>query len=308
MTEYKEGKALTEQAMLVRLNITGWSGKITDLEVMEDVARRAGAQGPAREVGTYSKRLILKEALKGIQQTANSMRVWHTYYTMPWDDGSARLLPVSLHEAYTAKMDELIERRITETNKLVNNWDVYLEEARRRLGNLYKPQNYPTRAELVNRISQEYYFTPVPDASHFAVKAMEHETQERIKREFERQIQAKIESTVSDIYSRLRETTGAIVDRLSEPTKDGKPKVFRDTLISNLTYLLDVLPALNLTNNAELNAIGDELTAALEGVKPEHLRTGSKAYSAEKRQQVKDAAEAVNVKLAGYFGDVPAAV
>ena len=302
--DYRDDKDITEQSMLVRLTVSGWSGRVIDKKITAQVAEEAGADGNPRNVGVYSKRLLHRDATKEVVQLAGSLRNEHRNLTMPWDDGAYRLLPTSLHPTYTQRMDYLIDKRFDAVTRLLNNWEDYIDEARTRLGQLFDADAYPSKHEMQQTLTQEYAFIPVPNAKHFVLDSMKADLQESIKADFDKHIQAKIERTVLNIYARLREVTSNMADKLSDDLdeEDGKPKVFRDTLVTNVTDLLELLPSLNLTGNAEITEIGAELSKALEGVKAKNLRPNHKQFDAEKRKQLQAVTANINTRLTGYFG------
>lgn len=306
-TPYKEGKSVTEQALLVRLTVSTWGGSVVDKDVSREVAQRAGANGSPSDVGSYGKKLLHKRALKDISNLASQMRDLHYDYTMPWDDGSYRLLPIALHAGYVREMDKLIDARMDAVNKLLANWDDHLEEAKQRLGTLFDEGDYPTRGQITSKLKASYNFSPVPDARHFAVAAMTHDVKEQLQDDFEKQVQAKIQGTVVHLYQRLKDASGAIVERLTDPDdEDAKPKIFRNTLIDNMRGVVDLIPALNLTDDPTLAAMGEDIRAALDGVTADMLRPKHKQFDADKREHVKQSVGAVFDRLSGYFGETPA--
>ena len=304
-TEYRDDKALNEQAMLVRLRVSGWGGKIADRDVSRDVAERAGAGDKPSNVGVYNKLLVKREATKTINQLAMNLRDTHEFYTMPWDDGSYRLIPISLYQEYKDKMDALIEARNDALRILLRDWDEYVDEAKERLGDLFDRGDYPSKAELAEKIAASVLPMTVPDARHFAAKAMEHSAREAVREDIEKHIAGKIDLAVRSIFSRLKDAVEAISERLEEPEEGERPKTFKNTLVTNLADILDILPDLNLTDNPQLAEIGEELKTAIEGVEPDNLRPNSKTYNKAARETVKERADSIAARLAGYFGDMP---
>ena len=114
-----------------------------------------------------------------------------------------------------------------------------------------------------------------------------------------------------DVYRRIKEATDAVVERLgddketdadADDTSKPKPKAFRDSLVTNLQWVIDILPDLNLTGNEALAEMGKELSTALDGVQPDTLRPHKKDFDADKRDKVRETAEDISRRLAGYFG------
>ena len=303
--QYKEGKHLTEQAMLVRLQVHSWDGRITDKEVTADVANRAGAPGNPSDVGQLCEKVGPQGRPPGHQQARrgnalNAPPVHHALgrWLLPAAPGGAASTVRPGHgqadgDAYLCAESPLdgLGRTRRRRRKV-------------RLGTLFNSTNYPTRAELGHKVTHNYAFAPVPDAKHFAVSAMGHEIQERIKEDFEKQVQAKIQGTVVDLYRRLHDAATAITERLQDDA-DGNPKVFRDSLVKNVSNILDILPALNMTEDSALNNMGDEIRKAIDGVQPDDLRPKSKNFHPGKRQEVKDVAADISERLSSYFGPLP---
>lgn len=90
-----------------------------------------------------------------------------------------------------------------------------------------------------------------------------------------------------DTFSQL---TASMVERLT-PGEDGKPKVFRDSLVTNMTEFLDTFTAKNtITNDAELAAVVADMRGLLAGVSPTALRKDEaiRATVTENVQRIKD--------------------
>ncbi len=86
--------------------------------------------------------------------------------------------------------------------------------------------------------------TKVPDADHFIAKLACDDT-DRVKRDIERQIEERLHDAVADLYRRLGEAVERVSERLQEDD-NGKPLVFRDSMIDNIRGLVDVVPRLNI--------------------------------------------------------------
>jgi hypothetical protein len=84
-----------------------------------------------------------------------------------------------------------------------------------------------------------------------------------------------------------------MVERLT-PGDDGRPKVFRDSLVSNLADFLETFEARNLANNADLAAHVATARQLLSGLTPDRLRTsqGAREVLAERFGALKTALDA----------------
>ncbi len=290
---------LTHDAMLVTLRIHGWSGHRYDRKASQYVAVHHDASASA---GRYNKRLLPKAALSALNATLNEARKNHYHHTLPWDDLGARLLPVANYERYTAALGKLIDRMLTERQRFIADYDNQVEQARLDLGRLFRADDYPSRDELRGRFSAAYRIVPVPDAGHFLADLAAGERL-RLRQDIERHVSERLNGALGDLYRRLGEAVGHVCERLTEDD-NGKPKVFRDSLIENLRELVDTVPRLNLFQDRQLEALCRDVREKIAHVEPDVLRpTGASGkFDPAVRRRVKRDAEDLAAHFAGYFG------
>ena len=140
--------------------------------------------------------------------------------------------------------------------------------------------------------------TPVEDAGHFLAR-LGADDAARVKRDIERDVEARIHDALGDLYRRL----GSAVERVSERLgdgDDGKPLVFRNTMIEHLRALVEVVPRLNLFGDAHLARLCEEVKERIAAVEPDMLRP-SRSFDPGTRERVKRAAAELAPQFAGYF-------
>ena len=230
-------------------------------------------------------------------------RTRHYANSLPWDDKGSRLLTVANYERYTELMDGLRERVVRQRARFIEDYDHYVAQARLDLGKLFRIEEYPSRETLQDRFSISYRITPVPDADHFIAKLASDDT-DRVKRDIERHIEEQLHDAVGDLYRRLAEAVERISERLDED-ENGKPLVFRDTMISNIRDLVDVVPRLNIFGDQKLASLCEQVKDRIAGVEPDSLRP-SRTFDPAARDRVKRDAEALMEQFAGYFPAPPA--
>ena len=293
---------LNNDAMLVSLRITAWSGRIHDREASDHVAAHHDASASA---GRYNKRLLPKAAFAALTSTLSEARTTHYEQTLPWDDKGARLLTVANYAHYTERMNALRERVVRQRARFIEDYDDYVGQARLDLGKLFRIEDYPSKEALQGRFAIRYRIAPVPDADHFIARLACDDT-DRAKRDIERHIEEQLHDAVADLYRRLGEAVERVSDRLQEDD-NGKPLVFRDSMISNIRDLVDVVPRLNIFGDDDLARLCEQVKEKIAGVEPDALRP-SKTFDPAKRAQVKRDADALAEKFAGYFAPPPAPV
>ena len=289
-------KPLREKALLVRLEVSAWSGRKVDREVSRDVIARAEA---SKDSGVFTKRLLPKEALEALQSAGTAARAAHYLFTMPWDDRGTRLLPVALFPRYQATLDDCIAKHAEAKKLFLHQYEQNIEDARSKLGTLFNANEYPSRGELGDRISIDYLVEPIPDSAHFVVDIGAEEA-ERIKKGLTHTIESRINGTVVSLFQRVAEMVQLCSFRLDEDD-DGKPRVFRDSMVENLRELAGMLGDLNLTENDALTSVSAQLSAALTDVQPNNLRVKHKDFDADKHQRVRATVNSMAAAMAGVL-------
>ena len=292
---------LNDDAMLVGLRITAWSGRLYDREASNHVAVHHDASTSA---GRYNKRLLPKAAFAALTAlTAMSeARTKHYCNTLPWDDQGSRLLTVANYEHYTELLDGLRERVVRQRARFIEDYDDYVDQARLDLGKLFRIEDYPSKEALQGKFAIRYRITPVPDADHFIAKLATDDT-DRVKRDIEQQTEERLHDAVGDLYRRLGEAVERVSERLQED-ENGKPLVFRDTMIANIRNLVDIVPRLNIFGDDELARLCEQVKDKIASVEPDSLRP-SKTFDPVARARVKRDADELMEKFAGYFAPPP---
>ena len=287
---------LTDDAMLVGLTISAWSGRRYDREASDHVAASHDA---ASSAGRYNKLLLPKAAFAALTATISDARKTHYAQTLPWDDKGARLLTVANYDHYVGLFDSIRERMVRERTRFIEDYDTNVDEARLKLGKLFRIEDYPSKEALIGKFSLRYRITPVPDADHFMARLASDDT-ERVKRDIEAHNAERLNEGVTDLYRRLAEAVDRVSERLRND-EQGKPLVFRDTMIENIRELVDIVPRLNIFDDHGLAALCDQVKRKIASADPAALRPSS-SFDPDLRDRVKRDADDLAQQFAGYFG------
>ena len=171
------------------------------------------------------------------------------------------------------------------------------------LGRLFRLEDYPGTEALQGKFAIRYRIVPVPDARHFMADLAQGET-ERVKRDIEQQVRTRLNDAQRDLYRRLGEAVERVGERLRED-ENGKPLVFRDSLIENIRELVDVVPRLNIFADDDLTMLCREVKDKFAGIEPDALRPSGR-FDPNLRRQVKRDADALKAQFAGYFAPAAA--
>jgi len=279
--------------MLCSLSISVWSARKHDPDASEEIAMRHGAQADA---GRYHKVLLPKKALADLQKIVSDARQEHYFITLPWDDNGYRVLPAAVYMDHTRKMHAHAERFSIAVEDLSRQFRSLVDQARSRLGGLFREEDYPLPDELRSKFSFETKVMPLPDAGDFRV-ALGDEEKQRIKRQITAAVEASLQVGSRELWQRLYEAVQHMADRLAayKVTDEGVEHPFRDTVVTNLVKLTDVLPKLNVTNDPELERLSDQVRASLL-VDPKELRQSDSV-----RSDTAKAAADMASRMAGYM-------
>jgi len=81
----------------------------------------------------------------------------------------------------------------------------------------------------------------------------------------------KAKQAMNDVWERLYKVLKNMSEKLDYADKENK-KVFRDTLVSNVMDMIELLRVSNVANSVQMTAMADQLEEALVGVTPDALR------------------------------------
>jgi hypothetical protein len=268
----KQQTSFAATAMLRSLSIGQWSGYSYDKDASEEIARLHGAENDAARV---NKRLVPRKELEEITKAVGKARSDHEFLTLPWTDDGWRVLPAATYLEHRDKLQE-DERAINSAvEKLIERFENVVRN-QSRLGTLLKVDDYPGMRQegdrLFFRFPQElrdkYYFKvevkPLPDANDFRV-AIGDDERERLKRQIADSVQAALRSGTRDLWQRLYNAVSHMSARMTEynSAEEGhKPKLYK-SMVGNIVELVDVLPRLNISRDAELDRMADSVRHAL---------------------------------------------
>lgn len=276
---------LQAAAMLVKLTVREWRPYRKDKRVAEKVDAEFHTDGTA---GNYNKRLLGKHAMKPITSLISRIRAEHERMTHPWCFEGMAMLPSKLYLDYTQTMRHMPELLTTSARKVAEQLPIHIANERSRLGSMFDIRDYPTQEEFVNAFGVDIAFFPVPDTGHFLVD-IQAEDKERIERDLKKTLAATQADALRSLYDRILYFVDRAHERLSDPEA-----IFRDSLVSNLEQLVEVLPGLNLFNDPLVDQIEEQIRTKLL-IAPATLRTNMKV-----RREVANAAyDIVNLLKGG---------
>jgi hypothetical protein len=166
------------------------------------------------------------------------------------------------YAAYELERTELVEAFI----------DVYEErkaEAEEKLGENYDAAEYPSVAQVRASfyLEKDYIVRATPGKLEKINPALYGKQREKL--------QKAMEDSAQEIQLFVRRTLLELVEHLQErltPGPDGKKKALHEKRVTDLQEYLELLSSLNVTNDAELEQLGNKLKAVMAGTDRDLLR------------------------------------
>lgn len=270
MTQTKPHVAgIARSCMLVDLFISTYSGRKQDKRTQDEVTIAKGAASK-RAASVYKNLFSECKELDAITKFQSAARMKHYKLTLPWSDNGSRLLPTKSFMAYTDDMNAATDEFNALVTKFLDRYDTLVAAAAFQLGSLFDRAEYPTREQVARKFSFEVVYTPMPTSGDFRLD-IESEVQGDLAAQYEKRMETQLASASKDAWTRLHGVLSRISDRLT-PEPDGKKRIFHETMLSNADELCDLLTALNVTGDPDLEQARIQLQKALFGVSAKELR------------------------------------
>lgn len=279
----------------VRLSFT-WLGvrKSLNTDQKNQAAESFGAEGKFLSAG---KKLLdtSHPAFKAVTAIKGRCQSYWRAVSLPFPEPGIRLIPQPSVEDFERQITAFQEELTDAVQTLDRQYADLKSAARRRLGELFDPGDYPSSLIGLFAIDHDYpSVEPPPYLQQLHPELYAQECQ---------RVQAKFEEAVQLAEQSFTDELAKLVDHLAERlsgTADGKPKVFRDSAITNLTEFFDRFRTLNIRSNEQLDELVNRSRQLLSGVEPQQLRD-----SGALRQRVAQQLASVQSSLDGLLIDRP---
>lgn len=273
---------ITERAMLASLHIRMWGATRTDKAITEQVAQQHAVA--KKRAGHYRKHAIDVETptYKAVKTAGADMRHRHYFWTLPWGEDGARILPAAHFEKYSAEMRGLRARFDAAVADFVADYPALKARAQIELNGLYNEGDYP--GKIASKFGTDVGILPLPESEDFRV-SLPAEAVAQIKSGIEAEMQRTTEAAMRDPYQRLYDHVARMVERLGNPEA-----IFRDTLVTGLADLCTVLPGLNITNDPRLDDLRKRAEQLVSGIDAQTLRDkpSVRATVAKQAEEIQD--------------------
>lgn len=282
--------SISSSAMLAELAISVWTGRKLDKHASATIEAVNSA-----ESGTASvrKRLLGKCAeLDDLNKyVANLRNQTHYRLSLPWSDSGLRLLPTAMYFAYHKEMTYHQQEFYRMVDEFLDAYDNEVIQAQLRLGDMFNPDEYPTRDMLARKFAFHINYSPVPDVGDFRVD-IGNEQAETLRASYADYYERQLTAAMGDLWTQLHEKLSVLVRQLDYTPvvgEDGQhsTRVNRvyESVFDRVRELIDMLDTCNVTQDEQMYRAKRELDNILGGISVEALK-GESAFRDETREQL----------------------
>ncbi|HEY5314383.1 MAG TPA: hypothetical protein VIK18_17755 [Pirellulales bacterium] len=279
----------------VRVSLS-WLGvrKTLTPEQKAQAAESFGAQGQYLSAG---KKLLdtSHPAFKAVTSIRGRLISYWKGISLPYPEPGIRLIRQDDIQTFSVHMTTLKGELEESVQRLDEHFAELKSAARQWLGSLYNSADYPGSLSGLFGVEWDFPSVEPPDYLRQLSPELFRQEQARVSARFDEAVRLAEEAFVGEL--------GKLVSHLTERlcgTDDGKPKVFRDSAISNLTEFFDRFKQLNLGSSGQLDELVEQAKRTIRGIEPQALRDNSGL-----RQHVATELAGVQSVLDGLLVDRP---
>lgn len=287
---------MNDKALLVKLGVSQWTNEKEDQTVSHETCDRHSAQ---RDTGRFVKHICPPRVLEPIRKSVVRLYTQHRTLTLPWLNDGSRILKAS---AYTQYMDVInVETAVFNAAKdtFINQYDGLRDEARSSQGSLYSDRDWPSKETVGKKFGVSVRNFPLPSSNDFRQEIFNHippEDRDRIIQSAKDDERALTQQCIADVFSRMRLVVGNLAGKLEGyQENDGGKTRMQESIVGNIRNLVDLLPALNVTDDPMIAEMGQFMIDKLANYDVDTLKNSGLA-----RDNVRAQADEFFKKLQAY--------
>lgn len=265
--------SIQNNCMTIDVTVGMWLGYKLDKGKTREITSDAGAHDDAARV---NKHLMSKEYLAPVVSKGSAVRNHLYQRTLPWKDSGTRLITRKLFTKFMEEHSALREAFYSEVNTLLDvKYLTARDQAQFRMGTMFDPDDYPSidvlRRKFYISLDIDGITTAYNATDDFRLEASEDVTQSRVTK------------AMAGLYEKLSKPLARFAETMSE-----EDKIFRDTTVSNLRDIAEVLPMLNFTDDPNLAALSERISKSLTRYEAKDLRDNkaTRAAAGEEAQDI----------------------
>lgn len=248
----------------VRLSFT-WFGCRRSLTPAQkaEAAETFGAEGQFLSAG---KKLVdtRHPAFRKVTAVRGRAVGFWRLLTLPYPESGIRLIRQDRIEEFDRELNSFRRELDAAVAELDDRYGELQTAARRRLGSLFNPADYPASLRPWFKIDWDFPSVEPPDYLMDLHPRLYEQEKARIAARFEEAVGLAEQAFVQE----FRELVGHLCERIGGSDQ----KVFRNSAIGNLSEFFERFRSLNVRSNAELDQLVAQAQNVVRGVDPQDLR------------------------------------
>jgi hypothetical protein len=279
----------------VRLSIS-WLGVRKSLS-REQKSQAADAFGAEGDYVLAAKKLLdtSHPAFKAVAAVRHRIVSLFKGMSLPYPEPGVRLIRQDDIAVFNVQMQTLKAELDEAVTRLDEQYAELRSTAQSRLGSLYDANDYPDSLHGLFDVEWDFPAFEPPDYLRQLSPELYQQECQRVQARFDEAVRLAEEAFTSELANLVSHLT----ERLAG-NDDGKPKVFRDSAVANLTEFFERFRHLNLRSDAQLDELVDQAQRVVRGVEPQQLRDNQQL-----RQHVATELSVVQSALDGLLVDRP---
>src|SRR5260221_120133 len=215
--------------------------------------------------------------------------------TLPFTEPGVRLLRQSDIDSFVHNMEGLRGRLAEAEAELDSAYGEIKADARRRLGRLFNPKDYPEEVRGLFHVAWDFPSIEPPNYLMRISREIYEEERRRVAARFDEAVRLAQQAFASEFARLLSHLT----ERLSN-SENGERRIFRDSAIGNLTEFFDRFKHLNLNSSVDLDGLVQQAQQLVQGISPQDLRDNDTL-----RGQINRDMSRVQAEVEGLLVDAP---
>ena len=246
---------LEQSAILVSYSASTWGGTAPCEAARLDIQEKRGNADGTTRTHVY---LVDEAEIKKNESAFNAAYLFYRANTIPWETkrGGARLLPGANYQRFKAGIETLTAAAQDRADEFSANYPRLKGEYEAKLNGLaatIDPKYYPRPEDMRNQFNITVSYSPLPlSPESLTLKFLGRDEFDRLRAQIAGAWEKQEAAAMGDLYKRLAQTVAHMATTLANPDK-----VFRDSMVDNLTELADLIPALNFKNDPELAELAE---------------------------------------------------
>lgn len=251
----------------VRVSMS-WLGTKKSLSA-EQRAEAAEPFGTDARFLSAGKRLldISHPAYKAVTAVRGKVIAFTKSMSLPYPEPGIRLIRQDRIDDFAAKMREFQEELAEAVENLDRHYSDLKATARQRLGSLFNAGDYPESLRTMFAVEFDFPSITPPDYLQQLNPQLYEEECRRVQSRFDEAVRLAEAAFTTE----LAKLVSHLTERLSGQD-DGKPRVFRDSVVENLTEFFQWFRQLNVRSNEQLDTLVADAQRIVRGVEPQDLR------------------------------------